>query len=175
MPPSMREISATRSSPSTRRTVASRPLRSTTNCVSANAATCGRWVTTRTWRPVESRASKLPHRQRGRSTHTGVDLVEGDDLGVGYACRNPNGEDESAQLATRGDSRYRGGSEAAVGGEEEPNPIRSVGTGRSGIDFHRENGFTKSEVAEVLQGILSELLTSHPPCHRQGLSGGAGS
>ena len=53
----------------------------------------------------------------------------------GRVCSTPPPE------ATRG---YRGGSEAAVGGEEEPNPIRSVGTGRSGIDFHRANGFTRN-------------------------------
>ena len=36
------------------------PLRTTTWCRSANAATCGRWVTTMTWDEVASRASRRP-------------------------------------------------------------------------------------------------------------------
>ena len=90
----------------------------TTRCWSANAATCGRWVTTSTWAVRASAASRRPDLDGGPAAHPGVDLVEHQGRHrVGAGEHDLDGEHHARQLASRGTALQRRGPGAPACGQ----------------------------------------------------------
>ena len=93
---------------------------STTTCRSAYAATCGRWVTTRTWASRASRGQPAADLDRGLAADAGVDLVEDERRHrAGAGQRHLEGQHHPGQLAARGALVQRARLGAGVGGEQE--------------------------------------------------------
>ena len=98
---------------------------STTTCVSANAATCARWVTHSTWCRDPSVCSRRPTAAPGLAADPGVDLVEHQGrrrLREHHTRR----QHRTGELAAGRGLGQRPGRLARVGRQEEGDPVGAV-------------------------------------------------
>ncbi len=73
-------------------------------CWSAQAATCGRWVTASTWRSLTQALHERPTVCGHRAAHAGIDLVKDQRARLAQlAGGHGNGQRDARQLAARGD------------------------------------------------------------------------
>ena len=103
------------------------PDLATTRWLSANAATCGRWVTTMTWASLASLASRRPISTAALPPTPGVHLVEDERRDrVGAGEHHLDREHHPGQLAAGGALVQRQGGRARVRGEPDLHVVGAV-------------------------------------------------
>ena len=166
MPPSMRASSASRSSPSTRRTAAAVAVALDDEVGVGEGGHLGevgdhQHLAAR----GEPGEPASPHRQRGGSADSGVDLVEGDHRGVGDPAGEADGQHQSAQLAARRPpGRPDPGSSPSSEANEQARSDRPHGVrGLPATSTTIEHRVAESQFPQVI-----ECAVGQSPCRRGG-------
>ena len=112
---------------------------STTRCVSANAATCARWVTTTTWWSRGQPRQPPADLARGLPADAGVDLVEDHDRHrVGAGEHDLDGEHDARELTAGGALVHRPRRRAGVGGQQQRDLVDALGARVVGVALDGE-------------------------------------
>ena len=181
-PASMRDSSARRSSPSTRRHAGATDASSlaTTRCRSANAATCGRCVTTSTWRcgparpaagrPRPRRGRRRPRRPRRRRT-SGTGSAPASTTSRASMTRDSSPPDAPLCSGRGGASRVRDEQELdlvdAVRSERHPPTVREqqpVGRRSRWRDRHLQPGVRHRQPGQLARRPPRSAAALRPRC-----------
>ena len=100
---------------------------STRQCLTARAATCGEWVTTRTCSRAAEPRQPLADRRRGGAADAAIDLVEHQRRHrIGLGQHDLQRQQEARQLAARGDLRQRPRRQAGIGRDLEGDAVEPM-------------------------------------------------